>query len=198
MMNNDFSKYEVIKKNYDSNINKLDEDLKNNNITEEEYQKKLKEYKNNYKSALGPLFGDAKKYIASKFEYNLDIYTTYKGYNVQMKECDIPAIMNNEEFKEVAKIIQYKIKNGDFAPEELNNLNNMYNLICSYHLLLLEDAPIRNDAPPETKKESKIVKEDNKSKEKIKVSFFIHYLPLISFGILLLIAIIIYLIYYYS
>ena len=191
-MNNElFKDYYNKKENYNLNVKKIKSELDNNIINDGNYKENIKKLKNEYKIYLSNLYSKIKLYMKESFNFDLDIYVKVKDYNSKMEIIHNYVIMNDLEFNNELHKIIYTLKNNNI--DKILS-NNIIDLITEYHMLILEDAPKRNNIP-ENNENRKTITEDkiiNENVKKEKRSFFIKFLPTIIAVLGLLVAYIIY------
>lgn len=191
-MNNElFKDYYSKKENYNLNVKKIKSELDNNIINAVNYKESINKLKNEYKIYLSNLYSKIKLYMKESFNFDLDIYVKVNDYNSKMEIIHNYVIMNNLEFNNELHKITYTLKNNNI--DEILS-NNIIDLITEYHMLILEDAPKRNNIP-ENNENRKTITEDkiiNENVKKEKRSFFIKFLPTIIAVLGLLVAYIIY------
>ncbi len=191
-MNNElFKDYYNKKENYNLNVKKIKSELDNNIINDGNYKENINKLKNEYKIYLSNLYSKIKLYMKESFNFDLDIYVKVKDYNSKMEIIHNYVIMNDLEFNNELHKIIYTLKNNNI--DKILS-NNIIDLITEYHMLILEDAPKRNNIP-ENNENRKTITEDkiiNENVKKEKRSFFIKFLPTIIAVLGLLVAYIIY------
>lgn len=191
-MNNElFKDYYNKKENYNLNVKKIKSELDNNIINDGNYKENINKLKNEYKIYLSNLYSKIKLYMKESFNFDLDIYVKVNDYNSKMEIIHNYVIMNDLEFNNELHKIIYTLKNNNI--DKILS-NNIIDLITEYHMLILEDAPKRNNIP-ENNENRKTITEDkiiNENVKKEKRSFFIKFLPTIIAVLGLLVAYIIY------